>query len=140
MSAGKALFDTNILLYIVSRADQQKRRRAAALFREYAGSARALVSTQVVQEFHVACTRKLGFRRARSRGLVEALLDLPLVVVSPGVIRSALSIEERYGISFWDSLVIAAAQAGGAETVYTEDLNHGQAYGTVNVRNPFVES
>ena len=47
------------------------------------------------------------------------------------------AIEEHYRISFWDGLVLAAAEAGGAQLVYTEDLNHGQKYGAVTVENPF---
>jgi predicted nucleic acid-binding protein len=64
-------------------------------------------------------------------------LDLPLVILGPSHITSAIQNEEQYRISFWDGLILAAAESGGAEVLYTEDLNHGQQYGTVFARNPF---
>ena len=56
----------------------------------------------------------------------------------PDSIVEALDLEERYQISFWDALVIRAAHASGAEVLYSEDLSHGQMYGSVRVMNPFV--
>ena len=137
MNAGKSFFDTNIFLYIYSDADPDKQQRARELYRERALSGSILVSTQVIQEFYAAATRKLGLPRPTVRALTEALFELPLVVVTPAHIRSAMDIELRYQLSFWDSLILAAAEAGGAEVLYTEDLNDGQQYGAVLVRNPF---
>jgi predicted nucleic acid-binding protein len=68
------------------------------------------------------------------------LLDLPLVIVGPAHILTAIRTEERYIISFWDALILAAAESGGAEILYTEDLNDGQRYGTLVVRDPFRDS
>jgi predicted nucleic acid-binding protein len=137
MSAGRYFFDTNILLYIYSDADPDKRKRARDLYREQALSGALLVSTQVVQEFYTAATRKLALPRPTVRALTEALSELPLVIVTPAHIRSAMDHELRYQISFWDGLILAAAEAGGAEVLYTEDLNDGQRYGAVLARNPF---
>jgi predicted nucleic acid-binding protein len=66
-----------------------------------------------------------------------ALLELPLVIIGPSHIRGAIEREEQFQISFWDSLVLSAAESGGADLLYTEDLNDGQQYGPVLVRNPF---
>jgi predicted nucleic acid-binding protein len=140
MSAAKSFFDTNVLLYLYSSADPGKQERARTLYREHALSGSILVSTQVVQEFYVAATRKLRLANPVARTLTEALLDLPLVIVSPAHIRSALDYERHYQISFWDALIVAAAEAGGAAVLYTEDLNDGQQYGSVLVRNPFRET
>jgi len=137
MSA-KAFFDTNVLLYIHGE-DARKRKRATALFDEYIQSGGILLSTQVVQEFYAAGSRKLGIPRRQLRELTRSLLDLPLVIVSPVHITRAMENESRHKISFWDALILAAAEAGGAELLYTEDLNHGQKYGTVLVRNPFLQ-
>ena len=71
------------------------------------------------------------------RLVTTALLDLPLVHVGPSHIRKALWGEEQYHISFWDALILAAAESAGAEVLYTEDLNDGQQYGTIRVENPF---
>jgi predicted nucleic acid-binding protein len=95
------------------------------------------VSTQVVQEFYSAGSRKLGMPRRELQEAAAALLDLPLVIVGPAHILAAIRSEERYLISFWDALILAAAESGGAEVLYTEDLNDGQQYGTVVARDPF---
>ena len=138
MSVAKAFFDTNVLLYMYSNADLVKQARAQNLYREYASSGRILLSTQVVQEFFVAALRKLKLPRPHVREVATALLDLPLVTIRPPDIREAMEKEARYQISFWDALVLTAAEAGGAEVVFSEDLNAGQHYGVITVQNPFA--
>lgn len=137
MNAAKSFFDTNILLYIYSDADPGKQKRARELYRKQALSGAILVSTQVIQEFYAAATRKLALPRPTVRALTEALFELPLVIVTPTHIHSAMDKELQYQISFWNGLILAAAEAGGAEVLYTEDLNDGQQYGAVLARNPF---
>jgi predicted nucleic acid-binding protein len=136
MNGAKAFFDTNVLLYMYG-GDAGKRTRAIELFREYTRAGRMLVSTQVVQEFYAAGSRKLGMPRPKLRDAAAALLDCPLVVVGPSHILSAMQNEKRHKVSFWDALMLAAAESGGAEVLYTEDLNDGQQYGAVQARNPF---
>jgi predicted nucleic acid-binding protein len=137
MNAARAFFDTNLLLYMYSGADARKQLQAKTVFQRHARSGQILVSTQVVQEFYAAGSRKLDMPARELREVVAALLDLPLVVVGPAQIISAIQTEGRYQISFWDALIVAAAESGGAEVLYTEDLNDGQQYGAVTVRNPF---
>ena len=136
MNGAKAFFDTNVLLYMYG-GDARKRARATALHREHALTGRVLVSTQVVQEFYAAGSRKLGIPRVELREAVGTLLEGPLIMLGPAHIRAAMDNEQRHGISFWDGLIVAAAEDGKAEVLYTEDLNDGQQYGTVLVRNPF---
>lgn len=138
MNVARSFFDTNILLYLYSDANPDKQKRARELYREQALSGTILVSTQVIQEFYAAATRKLAIPRPTVRALTEALFELPLVIVTPAHIHSAMDNELRYRISFWDGLILAAAEAGGAGVLYTEDLNDGQQYGAVLVRNPFA--
>lgn len=137
MSGGKAFFDTNVLLYVYSSADPGKQAKALALYREHAQQGRMLLSTQVVQEFFVCASRKLTLPPQLVREIVLTLLDSPLITVGPFHIRAAMENVDRYKISFWDGLIVAAAEAGGAELLYTEDLNDGQQYGAVLARNPF---
>jgi predicted nucleic acid-binding protein len=136
MNGAKAFFDTNVFLYLYG-GDPGKRTRARELFGQYARTGRMLLSTQVVQEFYAAGSRKLGIPRRELREVTGALLDLPLVIIDPSHITSAIQNEEQYKISFRNGLLLAAAESGGAEVLYTEDLNDGQQYGTVLVRNPF---
>ena len=139
MSGDKAFFDTNILLYLYG-GDVRKRERAQRLFEEHAFSGRILLSTQVVQEFYAAGARKLDMPRAELREIARELLELPMITVTRSHIAAALDHEARYGISFWDALIVAAAESGNAAVLYTEDLNHGQQYSGVLVRNPFREA
>lgn len=134
---GKVFFDTNILLYLYG-ADQSKRERATSLFRDRSQEGTLLISTQVVQEFHAAGSKKLRIPSHILRSLTTALLQLPTVVVQADQISTALELETRFQISFWDSLILAAAESGGARVVLSEDLNHGQRYGSVLVENPFL--
>lgn len=137
MKGARSFFDTNILLYIYSDQALEKQKRARELYRERGLSGAILISTQVIQEFYAAATRKLALPRPTVQTLTEALFELPLVIVTPAHIRSAMDHEARYQISFWDGLILAAAEAGGADVLYTEDLNDGQQYGKILARNPF---
>jgi predicted nucleic acid-binding protein len=139
MSVVKAFFDTNILLYMYGGSDPAKQAKAAELFNAQTRTARAVVSTQVVQEFYAVATRKLGMAREVAGRIVGGLLKLPLIVIDEDAILAALAVEERYQISFWDALIVAAAEASGAQVLYTEDLNDGQRFGQVVVWNPFRE-
>ena len=88
MTVARSFLDTNILLYIYSDADPHKKERARELYREQAVSGAILISTQVVQEFYAAATRRLRMPRPAVRALTEALLELPLVIVTPAHIRA----------------------------------------------------
>lgn len=137
MPAGRVFFDTNVLLYMYG-TDARKQTRARSLFVEFARAKNLLLSTQVVQEFYAAGSRKLAIPRDRVRRTALYFLKLPLVIIGPPHITRALENEELHRISFWDALILAAAEAGGAALLFTEDLNHGQQYGSVLVRNPFL--
>jgi len=139
MNAIKAFVDTNIFLYAHSDLDIRKQKRAQELIDELSAEDRLLLSTQVVQEFYSIGSRKLKLPRPLLLESVVELLKLPLVVNGAEEIKSTLEKETRYQISFWDALILAAAESGGAGVVYTEDLNHGQKFGGVVVRNPFAE-
>jgi predicted nucleic acid-binding protein len=136
-TVGKAFFDTNIFVYMQSAADPLKQVRARELVEHYGSADRIAVSTQVVQEFYAVGLRKLALPREQVKQTVKALLRYPLVVIGPSHIMKAIENEEQYQISFWDALILAAAESGGADILFSEDLNHGQQYGRVLVQNPF---
>ncbi len=131
--------DANILLYSEDGADQRKQAIALqwleVLWRRRIGR----VSTQTLNEFYVNATRKLkppmsaGDARAEVR---RYALWQPWQIDQPTV-ESAWAIESRHGLHYWDCLVLAAAQHLGCQYMLTEDLNHEQHYGAVQVINPF---
>ena len=137
MTAG-SFFDTNVLLYMYNQANGARQARAQALFREHASKGSVRLSTQVVQEFYAVGSRKLDLPRPVLGEAVALLLELPIVTITPVHITTAIEIEQRHQISFWDALIVTAALSCGAEVLYTEDLNDGQRYGAVMARNPFT--
>ena len=135
---GKAFLDTNVFLYLYSQQNPAKHAQAKLLINELSREQNLLVSTQVIQEFYSAGSQRLKLQRDLLVQAVSRMLKFPIVINGPDEIRSALSNEQRYQISFWDALILAAAESGGAGVLYTEDLNHGQFYGSVLVQNPFT--
>jgi predicted nucleic acid-binding protein len=131
--------DTNVLIYAVSVAaeDADKTRRALALLKE-----RDLaLSVQVLQEFYVQATRAtrpgaLTHREAVS--FVTSLQRFRVQEITLEVMQSAFAIRERFGLSYWDSAILAAARACGCDAVYSEDLSAEQDYDGLRVVNPFV--
>ncbi len=136
MSGVKAFFDTNVLLYMYG-SERSKRERANRLFEHCARETRIFLSTQVIQEFYAAGSRKLHIQQRELQDITRNFLELPLVIIQADQIRAAMENEQQYNISFWDALILAAAQSGGAEVLSTEYLNDGQRYGSVVARNPF---
>ena len=133
----KCFLDTNILVYAAAGrgAEEKKRKRALELIEhEEVG-----LSAQVLQEFYVAVTRKIEVTLSADKALewIEQLEAFPCLAVDTSLVKIAAEISERYRISYWDAAIVAAADALSATTLYSEDLNDGQQYGTVRVTNPF---
>ena len=137
MSA-KYFVDTNILIYAHDTSAGAKHERAKALVEELWRDRTGVVSTQVLQELSVNLRRKAGHPLdvKATREIVADYLTWQVVVNGGESILEAFELEERYHISFWDALIVQAAQASGAEILYSEDLSDGQAYGSVRVVNP----
>ena len=96
---------------------------------------------QVLQEFYVQATRygrpgALTHQEAVS--FIESMCRFPVQAVTLDVVRSALEICDRFGISYWDSAILAAARASNCDAVYSEDLSADQDYGGPRVINPFA--
>ena len=129
--------DTNVLVYAAAGrgAAEAKRKRALELIENEDFG----LSAQVLQEFYVTVTRKINPALSAERALewMEQLEAFPCLAIDNALVKIAAEISERYQISYWDGAILAAAEALGAETLYSEDLNHEQQYGSVQVRDPF---
>jgi predicted nucleic acid-binding protein len=132
--------DTNILMYAHDRAAGEEHLRAKALVEELWENRSGAVSTQVLQELAVNLRRKAKkpLDATATRDIIADYLTWQVVVNSGDSILQALELEARYQLSFWDALVVHAAQVAGAEILYSEDLSDGQRYGTVRVKNPLT--
>ena len=137
----KYFVDTNVLVYAYDRSAGPKHERAQALIEELWNSGSGLLSTQVLQEFCVNLRHKAGQPLAADhvRRLIQDYSTWEIVVNTTESILQALDIEARYRISFWDALILQAAESSGATLVYSEDLASGQKYGSIRVVNPFAE-
>ena len=138
--SGKAFVDTNILLYAHDVADPAKNRRAVELLEQLWADGNGVLSTQVLQEFAVNLQRRIAhsltFAEVRRR--IVLYLDWEVVVNGEGSVLRGLDAQERNQISFWDAMIVQAAESAGCEVLYSEDLSHGQEYGGVMVVNPFL--
>ena len=130
--------DTNILMYAHDKSAGEKHERARTLVEELWRERKGVVSTQVLQELAVNLRRKAArtLDAKATREIVADYLTWQVVVNGGESILEALDLEARFQISFWDALVVQAAQVSGADILYSEDLSDGQTYGTVRVINP----
>jgi predicted nucleic acid-binding protein len=130
--------DTNILVYAHDRSTGAKHERARSLVEKLWTSREGVLSTQVLQELAVNIRRKAArpLSPEETRDLVADYLSWEIIVNTADSIVEALELESRYRISFWDAMIVHAAQVAGAGVLYSEDLSDGQAYGSVRVVNP----
>ena len=139
MIAGADVFlDTNILIYAAQggRVEPEKREIARRIILQ----GRYGTSGQVLAEFYNVATRK-GVRPLTpetAERWVRTLAKKPCQPIDQAIVRAGIAHARRYQISYWDGAIIAAAERLGARVLYSEDLNHGQTYGSVRVENPFL--
>ncbi len=136
----KFFVDTNILLYAHDRSAGVKHERSRQLLERLWTSGEGVLSTQVLQELCINLRRKIArpLPVEEIRHIIQDYLSWEIVVNTPASTLHALEIEVRYQISFWDALVLHAAESAGAAVVYSEDLSTGQRYGAVQVVNPLT--
>jgi predicted nucleic acid-binding protein len=136
--ADKCFVDTNILIYAHDPTAGRKHDRARQLLEELWSTGHGVLSTQVLQELCVNLRRKVArpLPVAEIRQLVQDYLSWEIVVNTPESALQALEIEVHYKISFWDAMILQAAESCGAGVLYSEDLAAGQSYGAVQVVNP----
>jgi predicted nucleic acid-binding protein len=138
----RVFVDTTVLVYARDRTEEEKHAKAlqwlAVLWQARAGR----LSWQVLQEYYVTATRKLDPPRDRAdaREDVSALVTWRPIDVDLVTIDRAWEVEDRFGLSWWDALIVAAAQVGGCTHLLTEDLQDGQRLERVTVVNPFVHA
>jgi predicted nucleic acid-binding protein len=97
-----------------------------------------VISTQILQEFYVASTSKLGVDALLAKSIVHSFENMEVVQVDPLLIGEAIDVSILNQISFWDALVIAAAESAKCSILYSENLNRGQIIRGVRIENPFL--
>jgi predicted nucleic acid-binding protein len=130
--------DTNVLLYALDSADLKKQQAAREWREELWKSRRGRISFQVLQEFYAKVTQKWPAGRDGARAEVRDLLAWLPVKVDGSILERGWKIQDRYRLSFWDSLIVAAAKSAGCRYLLTEDLQANQDLDGVMVVNPFL--
>ena len=133
----RTFIDTNILIYADDLDAGVKNRVAQQVLRGLITSRSAVVSTQVLQEYFVVATRKLGVPAKIARKKIHLLSTLEVAQVDLAAILGAIDLLRLHSLSFWDALILRSAATAGCTTLLTEDLQHGQVIEGVRVENPF---
>ena len=137
MSA-RSFLDTNVLVYTDDHDTPDKQRVALDLVERFRLQGTGVVSTQVLQEYFSAATRKLKVRPDLARRKVEIFARLDLVQVDLDLILSAIDLHRLQMVSFWDALIVRAALASGCIVLLSEDLQTGQRFNGLQIINPFA--
>ena len=135
---GPCFVDANVFVYSRDARDARKRQRAEAwldvLWRDRLGR----TSIQAISEFYAVATRKLAIPADRAWIYAERFFMWNPVPIDERLLRGARDIERRYRLSWWDSMIVSAAQLQDCVLLLTEDLQDGATFGTVTVRSPFT--
>ena len=131
--------DTNVLVHARDAAERTKQPKAQAWLEHLWRTRSGRLSQQVLSEFYVTVTRKLdpGLPPADARADIRDLTAWRPVVIDTDVTEAAWALEDAHSLSFWDALIVAAAQAARCDRLLTEDLTDGENYGGVTVVDPF---
>ena len=139
VTTGKLFFDTHILVYAYDRRDPDKQERAFELLADAITNENGVVSAQVLGEFYNATTRRASNPLPEEvvREAISLFTTLPVIETDLGLVQRAVGACNRYRISYWDALIIAAAEKAGCTQIISEDFNPGQTYHGILVANPF---
>ncbi|CAN5902457.1 hypothetical protein BH11MYX2_BH11MYX2_40510 [soil metagenome] len=134
----RTFFDTNIFVYADDLNEGPKCFRAQTLIEQYARTKTLVLSTQVMQEYFNAATRKMKVPAEFARWRVESMSRYDVVLNDAAIILGAIDLHRLNRISIWDALLIKAASSANCAVLLSEDLNHGQTIDGVRIENPFL--
>lgn len=130
--------DSNVLLYSIATDNRQKQSIAIRLVSQSLQDGSGIISTQVVQECMSVVTRRSLLAIGKARAWLKLMMPLCAVYPSEILYERTLDIHDRYGFSFYDACIVAAALIGGCTALITEDLQHGQIIEGLTINNPFI--
>ena len=136
---GPSFVDASVLLYTQDRRELAKHKLAEEALDTLWRSSRGRTSVQALSEFYAVSTRKLGVAPQITWTEVARYFAWEPQPIDEALLRAAREVELRHKISWWDSMIVAAAQLQECVVLLTEDLQHGAVFGAVTVRNPFPQ-
>ena len=134
----KVFIDTNILVYSMDNYDKDKQEKCRDLIKTLLIDQLGVISTQVMQEFYITAIKKLDADPLIVKDILHSFERFETVIITPQIIKEAIDCNIINRISFWDSLIVVAAQSANCSRLWTEDLNHGQVIRGVLVENPLL--
>ena len=133
----KVFLDTNVLAYACDADQPVKRDKARDLLKKVSHDMPPCVSTQVMQEFFVTVTRKMGVEPLQAKRIIHSFRHMETVLIDLDDINRAIDGSVVWQVSFWDALILTSARKAHCTVLYSEDLSDGQTYDTIRVVNPF---
>ncbi len=135
----RAFLDTNILVYAYDEHERLKRKKAQALLTDGIESENVVLSVQVLGEFFNVVTRHITppLSPGEAQEIIDTLSILPVQEIDLTMVNRAIDTHKTYQISYWDSLIVSAAERAGCAKIFSEDLSDGQTYHHILVCNPF---
>jgi predicted nucleic acid-binding protein len=134
---GRSFFDTNVLVYADDNAASIKQGLAAELIAEHRRGRTGVVSLQVLQEYFVVATRKLGVDPQTARRKVELLAEFDVVTPEVSDILAAIDLHRLHEFSFWDALILRSAKLAGCAVLFSEDFQDERRIEGLRIVNPF---
>ena len=134
----KVFIDTNLLIYSIDPRNKAKQKKARQLLKDIIVGDVGVISTQVIEEFFVVATKKLGISHELVKEIITGFERFEVVQITVEMIKHAIDVSVLYKLSFWDSLIIVSAESSKCTSLLTEDLNSSQVIKGVTVVNPFV--
>jgi len=134
----RSFVDSNVLVYTDDGGAAGKQATALALMEDLYASRSGFLSIQVLQEYFVTTTRKLGVDAVLARRKVELFGRLNVVTIGTDDVLAAIDLHRLHGLSFWDALIVRSASHAGCRQLFTEDLQHGRRFDGIEIVNPFV--
>ena len=135
----RSLLDTNVLVYADAVDEPTRQRRAIEVIKLHRANGEAVLCTQVLQEYVNVALRKLGLPAPLIRERLAFYRRFEVAATTPDLIEGALDLHVLHGLSFYDALIVQAAQASGCQRVLTEDMHNGARFGGVQIVNPFLD-
>lgn len=138
MAESKIFIDTNIFVYTLDGHDREKQATERSIVKNAVESQLPVISTQVLQEFYSASTTKLKIDPLIAKNIVHSLGNMEIVPIDLNMIEQGIDISILFHFSFWDALIIAAAEQANCTIIFSEDMNSGQTVRGVRIVNPFL--
>jgi len=135
----KVFLDTNILVYTLDKADVAKREQARQIVKRVIQQHHPVISTQVIKEFYVVAATKLKADPFAVKNIIRGFRNMEIVNNDLDLVEQAIDISLASQLSFWDALIVAAAEKAKCELILSEDMGAGQSFRGVRLVNPFLE-